>query len=124
MLAQLYSILFAVAFAYANKTPCEKFRWYGTSIKEDKTFHRANLIIKILVALIISHFSILPFVLSGLYQWVIFDIALNLFIGNKWFYVGETAKTDKVLRKAFGDYSGLVKILVASTAILVINFFL
>lgn len=124
LLLQAYTILFSVAFAYANKVPCEKFRWYGTSIKEDKTFHRANLIVKVLFALVVSKGVVLPFILSGLIQFAVFDIALNLFIGNDWFYTGTIAKTDKILRKYLGDYAGLVKLLVVSAAVLVINFFL
>jgi hypothetical protein len=124
MLVQLYSILFAVALAYSNKVPCEKFRWTGTSIKEDKIFHRANLIVKVLFALIISNGIVLPFILCGLWLWLVFDIALNVFIGNTWFYTGDTAKSDRLLKRYLGEYAGLVKMLVVSSAILTINFFL
>lgn len=100
---------------------------FGASIKEEKEFHKANAVVKILFcaicAIIVQRFIALPILL--LIQWIVFDIALNIFLKkDNFLYVGETAKTDKLLRKYLGDYAGLIKTLVVASVILVINFFL
>jgi hypothetical protein len=146
----------AVALAWLNEVPCNKFSRYGTSLKEDSRFHWANFIVKLLIDLpvallvcVITGYNVLLLIiLFGLIMWVVFDIALGVFL-HGWegaFYLGDTAKIDKLLvsgiriKKAvyrqgvliehekrilgLGEYAGLVKLLVVSSAILTINFFL
>lgn len=111
---------------------------FGASRKEEKEFHKASAVVKIVWAVSWSvylfplnesygsfHNSNVALVLLLLIQWTVFDIALNVFLKKEnILYVGETAKTDKLLRKYLGEYAGLVKLLVVSSVILVINFFL
>lgn len=145
ILLQIFTVVFAIALAWSNKIAVLKMIDYGASIKEEKEFHRANAVVKILWALAwslghgISVQVGVYVLLLLLIQWTIFDVALNVFLKkDNILYVGETATIDKALRfgitvhiwgkkiliKGLGDYAGLVKLLVVSTAILVINFFL
>jgi hypothetical protein len=38
------------------------------------------------------------FLLCGLTYWLVFDIAYALTIGQKWFYLGSTASTDRIVK--------------------------
>jgi hypothetical protein len=127
LLIQLFTVVVAIALAWANKIPCRKMIDYGASLNEEKEFHRANAVVKILFAAVCAYsvHSLLMFLLLLLILWLIFDIALNLFLKKDWHYTGDTAKSDKLLRRAFGEETaGLWKMLFVSSAILIINFFL
>ena len=121
MLIVLYSFLFSVAFAYANKVPVMKLQ-LSASLKEEKTFHRAYFILRVLFALIISQGAVLPFIASGLAQYLVFDIAVNLFTGEPWYYVGTTATSDKLIRRWLGgDQAGLYKMVIVLLLLVVVN---
>lgn len=141
ILLQIFTVIFSIALAGANKVPCQKMIGFGASLKEGKEFHRANAVVKIIWALInvVDAHTWIMFPLSLLIQWTVFDIALNAFLKkDNWLYVGETSTIDKALRlgitihiwkwkiliPGLGEEAGLWKLLIVSTVILVINFFL
>lgn len=131
---QLYTVFVAAALAYLNRVPCKKMMNYGASLNEEKEFHRANAILKLLLILVWPVIMLLVgrdviecllvFLVLHLEMWIVFDCVLGQLLLKDPFYIGNTAKTDKLLRQWFKDYAGLVKILVVSSAVLVINFFL
>jgi hypothetical protein len=134
ILLQIYTALFAIALAYLNRVPCKKMMNYGASIREEKEWHRANAIIKLLWVLIWPLILLitgnglvqcsLVFLSLHLVLWLVFDCALGWLLLDDPFYVGNTAKTDRLLRKVFKEEAGLWKLLIVSSVILVINFFL
>jgi hypothetical protein len=146
LLIQIFTVLVAIALAWANKRPVLKMIDFGASLNEEKEFHAANAAVKILFAISLTFNSGLSCVLSCVFflnllliQWLVFDIALNAFLKkDNWLYIGETATIDKALRfgitihlktkkiliPGFGDLAGLIKLLVVSSILLVINFFL
>lgn len=123
---QIFTILFSIALAWVNKIPCRKMIDFGASLSEEREFHRANAVIKIVFAAIVSKGVVLPFIAIMLIQWIVFDVALNVFLKkDNILYVGETAKTDKLLRKYLGgDVAGLWKVIIVTSLILIVNFFM
>lgn len=113
---QLITVLFAITLAWLQKVPVRKMKDHGASIPEEKQFHKASGYIKVLwvfpYAFIYAYSTLLGglllFIGLGLIVWLVFDIAINLFTGEKAFYVGDTATTDKQMRK-LGKYAGQIK---------------
>lgn len=131
ILLELYTIVFAAALAWLNKIPCQKMIDFGASIREEKEFHKVNAIVKVLFAagLVFYHFPdvtkmILLFFLLLIISWVVFDCVLGKLLHNEWFYIGDTAKTDKLLNEVFGEQAGLMKFSLCWVIILFINFYL
>lgn len=126
MLLQLYTVFFATAVAWLNAIPVDKMINYGASIREEKEFHSANAVVKILyiaiMVMVSKNFIAAP--LLWLVYWVVFDVAIGILVFRNPFYIGQTAWTDRWLRRLLGNYAGLVKVLVCCSLILVINFFL
>lgn len=132
ILLQLYTVIFAAALAWLNKIPCRKMADFGASIREEKEFHRANAVVKILFGgfVTIQHSKgvvdalLLLFVLL-LIMWVVFDAVLGYLLHGKWYYIGNTAKTDKLLIKWLGKKNaGKMKALIVCCIILALNIYL
>jgi hypothetical protein len=107
-LLQAITILYSIYIAYLNEVPVQKMIYAGASISEEKRFHSANAIVKIIysaaIALSLSGFTvqaIIFFFAFGFIQWLVFDIALNLFLHKTWDYLGDTAWIDKILSTWF-----------------------
>lgn len=131
LLLQCYTILFAAALAWLNKIPCRKMIDFGASIREEKEFHKANAVVKVLfvAGMLLDHFvditnMIVLAVLLLLEMWVVFDCVLGKLLHNDWFYIGQTAKIDKWLNKHLGEYAGIVKPVVVGVVVLIVNFYL
>jgi hypothetical protein len=129
---QIATALFAFACAWLNKVPVEKMINHGASIHEEREFHSANAVIKMMFGVLavaalradsIVHVAV-ALVLFGLIQWLVFDIALNGFVKGwgHWDYIGTTAKIDRALHKLFphGD-AGEVKAIACVLLIITIN---
>lgn len=107
---------------------------YGASIKEEKEWHKVNAIVKMLWAfiwpliLLVENHSIIfcgvVFVLLLLIEWAFFDIVLSKMLHGSYWYLGKTSAIDKRFRTFFGVHEGLIKFLICSIVILLINFFL
>lgn len=126
-LLQTTTVFFAIACAWLNKWPVYKFRESGASKKMERDFHAANALVKILftgLACQHGHDVLVIVLVTLLIQWLVFDIALNLFTGRKWFYLGQTAKLDKWLTEGFDDEAGKVKAVLVFLIIVIINLFL
>lgn len=131
ILLQAYTILLAIALAWLNKIPVLKMINFGASIREEKEFHRANAVVKIFYVffIVINNGGLLHTITAAilllLWMWLVFDIALNLFLGHKWYYNGSTAWIDKRLIGLLGKkYAGRLKAYAVGSVILVINFYL
>jgi hypothetical protein len=104
LLQELFTVAFALACAWLNTWPVYKFMESGASKKMERDFHAANAAIKVLCSATIATsgdlyvWHIAPQVLlTLLIQWLVFDLALNFFTGKKVFYIGQTAKLDRLL---------------------------
>jgi hypothetical protein len=125
---QLMTALFAITLAWLQKVPVRKMIDHGASIQEENQFHKASGYIKVLWAFTFAFMyaystligGFLLFIGLGLIIWMVFDPALNLFTGEKAFYVGNTAKTDKQLRK-LGKYAGQIKAGVCLLCVITLN---
>jgi hypothetical protein len=122
--------LFAVYCAYLNEVPVLKMIQHGASLSEEKKFHFANGAVKIIYSLSVTMAMGLPlferlicFFTLGLIQWLVFDIALNLFLKKTWDYIGDTAWIDKHLTRLMphGD-AGEVKAILCLLFIIALNF--
>lgn len=125
---QVITAFFAIACAWLNKWPVLIMRGYwqeGSHQKKEREFHAANAVVKVLWALFPfpaiwiyqSHLraaSILLLLL--LIQWLVFDIALNLFTGKPWYYLGQTAKLDRLVR------NGKIKAIILLLIIILLNY--
>lgn len=157
LLLQLYTIVIAAALAWINRIPCVKMNNYGASRKEEKEWHLVNPIIKgIIAAALCIRFDAfwnvylidkwyIVFFLLILIMWVVFDIVLAVLLHGRdgWYYLGDTAKIDKLLRDGIrikkaiyrmgvlyqhekrilgmGNYAGIVKFIVTVIVIVIIN---
>jgi hypothetical protein len=124
---QIITVFFAIACAWLNKWPVKLMRAYwaeGSHKKQEKEFHAANAVVKVLWAAlgaIMFHVEgVVPtsaaILIVLLIQWLVFDIALNLFTGKHAFYLGQTAWLDKTVK------NGKVKALVVLAIIIALNF--
>jgi hypothetical protein len=64
---------------------------------KNKYWHRIGFITRATAAVLLCPLPYLS--VYAFYFWIIFDGTYNLFTGKPWFYVGITAKTDKVTSK-------------------------
>jgi hypothetical protein len=126
---QILSALFAFLLAFLNEVPVRKMVDFGASRKEEKRFHRANFLVKLAFAAIVSYLwggfdytAIIALFTFGIIQWMVFDCALGHFIHQDWFYIGSTAWIDKKLNGMFmhGE-AGEVKAGLCFVAIVIIN---
>lgn len=129
LILQLLTAIFAVACAWLNKWPVIIFRSkISPGHPLEKEFHAANAAVKALWAAMlttpdeyfhqplwhrVAFFSVLLLV-----EWLVFDIALNLFTGKPPFYLGSTAFLDKLVK------NGTIKAVVVLILIIVLNFLL
>lgn len=128
MILQVVTALFAIALAWANEWPVKLMRDYwadGSHTKQERSFHAANAAVKALWGLTLAYacyglsVTALWFAaILGLILWFVFDIALNLFTGQKWDYLGQTAWLDKVVK------NGRVKAVVVIVLIAALNYVL
>ena len=134
ILLQIITVFFAIACAWLNKWPVKLMRAYwaeGSHKKQEKEFHTANAVVKVLWGwpvliplffggLVWSNLTdaILRWLVLLLIQWLVFDIALNLFTGKSAFYLGQTAWLDKTVK------NGKAKALVVLVIIIALNFLL
>lgn len=124
ILLQVASAFFAVACAWLNRVPLRKMIDFGASLSEEKEFHRANAIVKIVFSVTVAACTskfISFFLTVSLIQWLVFDIALNLFTAKKWNYIGETSSIDKALSKVGGKQSEAIKSVLVVFVIIGIN---
>ena len=116
ILLQLATINFAIMLAFLNKWPIYKFRETGASKRMESEFHEANAAVKVFYAMnalflykgFLGGYFIL-FTSLMLIQWCVFDMAVNHFTDKPLFYIGNTAKLDKMQRKYLGKYAGQIK---------------
>jgi hypothetical protein len=126
ILLQIFAFGSSLSMAYFNMIPVRKMREHGASIQEEKEYHAANFSVLgwLNIALTFSFKEwewIAAVLLAALWQWMTFDICLNIFTDKSGFYVGETAKTDKLLRKHLGRYAGQIKAGVCLIVIIALN---
>jgi hypothetical protein len=133
-LLQAITVLYSIYLAYLNEVPVQKMIYAGASRSEEKKFHAANAVVKVIYSAAVSVSlygftakAIICFFTIGFIQWFVFDIALNLFLKKTWDYLGDTAKIDKVLTHWFPHGSaGLKKAIFCFLVIIglnVLNFF-
>lgn len=128
-LLQAITILFSIYLAYLNEVPVQKMIYAGASRSEEKRFHAANAIVKIIyaasVAIAFSGFTVstlIAFFTVGFIQWFVFDIALNKFLQKTWDYLGDTAWIDKRLTKLFPNgTAGKIKAIICVIVIVFLN---
>jgi hypothetical protein len=91
--------------------PFRSFDWMAfepEKMKQNRKAHN-NGAAAILVMLILTsglfalaggvwYWFLVAFAVSGLSYWLVFDIAYALAIGQKWYYLGSTASTDKLVK--------------------------
>jgi hypothetical protein len=127
-LLQLFTLLFAVCFAWYSKIPILKMIDYGASLSQEKEFHAASASVRILFVVAVSasvsasFFTFLfNIALLGLVQWTVFDPALNIALGKKWYYIGTTSKIDRLLREVYDEDAGKWKAAICGGGIIVFN---
>jgi hypothetical protein len=114
--SQLLTILIAVAFAWQQSSAVKMFRDYvPVNNPHIGKYHKAGAI----VAVLFCFDSSLLFFAHLLEYWVVFDIALNLFTGMKWHYVGETSKVDRWMRN--NEVKAWEKVVICLGLILIFN---
>jgi hypothetical protein len=125
ILLQIITAIFAIALALLNKWPVIIFREFVKDNRQlEIDFHAANAAVKIMWAVMLTFRTqptiVFTFLINVfiylLIQWLVFDIALNIFTGKKWDYLGQTAWLDKTIK------NGKVKAGVVVVAIILLNF--
>lgn len=119
----LYTAIYSIVLAWLNSVPVRSQIRDGAKKWESNEFHQANAVVKTMWAVGYTWFAHLPWlmvIILWLVQWLCFDPALNLWIGHKWHYIGETAKTDRLLRSTFGNRAGQIKALIVTSAIIIL----
>lgn len=94
--------------------------------KRMKIFHTSGFWMTMIFCIITSFSQpwvwMLPMIIiNGLIYFIIFTINYNICIGKKWDYIGNTAKTDIMIRKYFGKKGMRIAIILSSIIILIIN---
>jgi hypothetical protein len=130
-LLQLFTLLFAVTFAWYSKIPVTKMINNGASLSEEKEFHNASAACRVLFVVTVSAVTAGTFwaflfylCLLGLVQWFAFDIALNIALnlpGKPWHYIGTTARLDRLLREVYDEDAGKWKAAIVGAVLLFIN---
>jgi hypothetical protein len=126
ILLQIFAFGSSLSMAYLNMIPVKKMRDYGASIQEEKEYHAANASVLgwLNIALTFSFSGldwVFAVVLAAFIQWLTFDITLNLLTDKSAFYVGNTAKLDKLQRRYLGKYAGQIKAGVCVLLIVTLN---
>lgn len=114
------SALFAVFTAWLTSPQERHMIDFGATAEEEANYHTHHFLTKAAFTLLagllfamaypgtVLHFAgILAFI--TLVQWFFYDIALNLFLGRPWDYIGETAHIDQLLRRVAGKKAGEIK---------------
>jgi hypothetical protein len=114
--SQLLTILIAVAFAWQQSSAVKMFRDY-VSVNNPYIgkYHKAGAIVAVLFCFDLS----LLFLAHLLCYWIAFDIALNLFTGKKWSYIGETSVVDKWMKRY--EVEMWEKVVICAGLILILN---
>lgn len=132
IIVQVISILFAVALAKHDAPAIDKFNERGIDNISMSVFHRYNAWLKLFFC-IASAFAycpnwksaILAGLFSGLWIYLVFDIALNRsrHYKLKWHYLGLNDKDGRFWNNWFGDLSGKAKAIVLLAAIIAVNWY-
>lgn len=126
---EIITAFFALALAWLNSVPVRKMIYAGAKHWESSEFHQANALVKTLWAFLavftrwvysgrpVRWQDAVVFVLLWLIQWLVFDPVLNLWIDKKWYYLGTTARLDRMVK------NGKIKAVVVLLIIVVLNLF-
>lgn len=126
IILQIFAFGSSLSMSFLNMIPVRKMRDFGASSQEEKEYHAANLSVLawLNMAMTFGYRGwewIFAVVVTALIQWLIFDISLNLLTDKPGYYVGETAKTDKMLMKYLGPQAGKIKAGVCLALIILLN---
>lgn len=126
ILLQIFAFFSSITVALFNEIPVRKMRDFGASIEEERNYHFANFqtLSWLNIALTYKYSGVdwlIAVSLAAFIQWMTFDIALNHFTGKPLFYVGETAKLDKLQRKYLGEHAGKIKAGACVVVIIALN---
>lgn len=123
----IVSILFAYFDGRHDVPAINNFNRYGSNEKDQSAFHGSNWKLKLILCLSLAlpplfwDFSVLSvcrcgitFLVSGINIWMIFDPVVALFRDSKqpWWYLSNGNKTDRVLKKSFGEHAGKWKLFI------------
>lgn len=130
IIPQILSILFALVFAAQNAPTVNKFEVLGASAREMAVFHRYGWWTKLFFCLAAGsagwpQFDKISLItgLSGLWVYLLFDIALNRLRSPKraWDYLGLNDADGRFWNGVFGQLGGKIKACVLFAAIVIIN---
>lgn len=127
-LIQALSILFAIVLAKHDGPAVITFERYGVLPQTMAVFHRYNVWAKIFFCIVISLIPAWNWVdmaysgiLSFLWIYLVFDIALNLSRGREWNYLGSNDGDGRRWKRIFKSNPGLIKAIVLSVLIAAVN---
>lgn len=125
ILLQLITIGFNIFLAENQSSAVTRMRDYGAERKEEKRFHLSSFMIRFMFCGVAASYAFLlgvngwaVLLLLGLLSWLVFDLALNVFTGKKWHYLGDTAFLDRLVR------NGKLKAAIVALFILILNLWL
>ena len=105
------------------------FRTYAPAhTVQSKMYHVWGACFTILIGFICAYAfgkdikeQIILVILNGFIYWLLFDILYAKGIGQKWYYLGNEAKTDSKLTNLFGKNVGKKKAILCILIILILN---
>lgn len=136
----ILALLFGLFNGRHDVPAVDHFTDEGSNPKEQALFHGSNWKMKTVFCLGVSFapFFLLPFsfelaldqalafIAAGLDVWIVFDPVVALTRKNRqpFFYLSDGNKTDRTLKKIFGDHAGAYKLIIAIGLSTAITFFL
>ncbi len=127
IIAQIIMIAYAIASAKQEIPVVRLMMTQEVKNSYVKPFHVWGAVMTIIVCALCALMQeailhrIIIFVVSGMWYWLVFDIALNNGIGKSWNYVGNTSAIDKKLTKLFSSLAGEVKSVACVVLIIIGN---
>lgn len=107
------------------KVLIESFMW--DKEKDERKFHGIGLGIvfgALIIEYVLTDYSLLPIIITWLIYWNTFEIVNNMYHNKDFFYVGETANFDKLLRWSTKYHERLKFFIQLVTILIVVIIFL
>jgi hypothetical protein len=119
---------FSITLAFNNSQHIKQYMLWSWGQQTDKSrehsrnWHIATSLIVVLFVVGVSLHWHWIYIFSGLAtHWIVFDLALNRFMGWRWYYYGKTSEIDKRMNKLHPLTAIAVKLAVWGIGVSLVN---